>query len=108
MEVDTVGFWLNGVKHAQGYVQIRNVVAREVHKVGHENSADRPVSDDENVVLNPLNLSNHIPKAADNLQVAFTSNTWVDVVELVSASLRVFFWVLCCDLLVSLAFEDAW
>jgi hypothetical protein len=65
------------------------------------------MSDNEYMVLDPLNLSNHIPKTADNLQVTFTSNTWVDVVELVSASLRVFLRVLLCDLLVSLAFEDA-
>lgn len=66
------------------------------------------MSDDENVVLDTLNLSHHVSKTTDNLQVTFAADAGVDVVELVSASLCIFLRVLLCDLLVSFAFEDAW
>ena len=105
VEFDTIWLWLNSEEHTKWYVQVGDIISRKVHEVCHQDSAHRTMADDEDVILDPLNFTDHVPKSADDLQIAFSADTWIDVAELVGSSLRILLGEFLLDVFVSHALE---
>ena len=107
VKVDAVRFWFDSIEHAKRHIEVGNIIPGEIHEVRHQDATDGAVSDEEDVVLDALELSDHVSQAADDLEVALASNAGIDVVELVFGPLCKFLGILLLDLLIGQALERA-
>jgi hypothetical protein len=63
------------------------------------------MSDNEDVICDPLDLSNHITETANNLEIPLSANSRIYVLELVLPTLDELFRMVLRDLVVGKTFE---
>merc|ERR1712000_568015 len=105
MELNAIGLRFDSIKHAQWDIHVCNILPREVHKVSHEHTTDGPVTYNEEVIRDALNLAHHVPQPANNLEITLAANARVDVVELVLRALLVFLGMVLSNLRIGHALE---
>ena len=79
-EIDTVGLWLETVEHADGDVEISDLLAIEAAEVRQKDTGDGAVANQQYVISHALQLDDDGTQTVDHIQIAFATRARVAVV----------------------------